>query len=266
MVSVKSPPWLFFLLIYLLSAPFWFVAVRLTHSDLPDSLPVTDVGAVLAPSVSAAVLCYRDGGWPGVRALLARAFDFRRLKTLRWLVVAVFLPIGLCLATYATMRTIGFPVPTLWSVPISFPVVFVFFFIGAAAEEIGYTAYATDTLQRTMSPLAVALVIGFIWALWHLPSMVQVGQEPQLILWGLSGTVALRVLWTWIYNHADRCAFIVILTHAIFNTARTFYPGGRHAYELGSGSVAYSIVIVSAVFVVMVWGTKIRVNARRTDA
>lgn len=146
-MRIKDPPWLYFLLIYLLGAPFWILAVGLTDSGLPDDLPITDIGAVFAPTMAAAILCHRDRGWSGVLDLLARAFDFRRIKRPRWLAVAVLLPIGLCLATHIAMRALDFPVPATWSVPSSLPTVLLFFFVGAAAEEIGYTAYVTDALQ-----------------------------------------------------------------------------------------------------------------------
>lgn len=83
--------------------------------------------------------------------------------------------------------------------------------------------------------------------------MIAMGQSTELILWGLCVTVAFRVLSVWIYTNAARSAFAVILMHAIINTSRTGYPGGRSGYELGDGSVAYSIIIVFTVIVVVVW-------------
>jgi len=41
--------------------------------------------------------------------------------------------------------------------------------------------------------------------------------------------------------------------HAIVNTSRTGYPGGRSGYELGDGSVAYPVIIVFTVIVVALW-------------
>jgi hypothetical protein len=41
--------------------------------------------------------------------------------------------------------------------------------------------------------------------------------------------------------------------HTIANTARTGFPGGRSGYELGNGSIAYSIIIVFTILVVIVW-------------
>jgi hypothetical protein len=104
-----------------------------------------------------------------------------------------------------------------------------------------------------MTALNAALVMGPLWALWHLPSMVVMGQSTELIFWGLCVTVAVRILSVWIYNNAGASAFAVILMHAVANPARTSYPGGRSDYELSDGSVAYSIIMVFAVIVVFLW-------------
>jgi hypothetical protein len=111
-----------------------------------------------------------------------------------------------------------------------------------------------------MTALNAALVMGPLWALWHLPSMIVIGQSAELILWGLCATVAVRILNVWIYNNAGASVFAVILMHAIGNTARTSYPGGRSGYELGHGSVAYSIIIVFALIVVVLWRPAILAN------
>ncbi len=70
---------------------------------------------------------------------------------------------------------------------------------------------------------------------------------------GLCVTVAIRIISVWIYNNAGASVFAVILMHSIANTARTGFPGGRSGYELGNGSVAYSIIIVFTILVVFVW-------------
>lgn len=246
-------PWLFFVLIYGLSAPFWFLSTQITHSGLPDNLPVTDIGAALTPTIAAVILRYREAGASGVRELFRRTFDYRRIKNKRWLVTAVVIFPLLYLVTYLAMRAMAYPVSAIWHPSPALVGVFLLFFVAATAEELGYTAYETDALQRRMTALNAALVMGPLWALWHLPSMIVMGQSTELILWGLCVTVAFRVLSVWIYNNAARSAFAVVLMHAIVNTSRTGYPGGRSGYELGDGSVAYSIIIVFTVIVVVVW-------------
>jgi uncharacterized protein len=251
--SVPCHPWLFFALVYGLSLPFWILSTQISDSGLPDNLPVSDIGAVLTPTIAAVILRYREGGASAVRELFCRIFDYRRIKNKRWLVAAIIVLPLLYLVTYLAMRVLDYPVATAWNPSPSLIGVFILFFVAASAEELGYSAYATDALQSRMTALNAALVIGPLWALWHLPSMIVLGQSTELILWGLCVTVAFRVLSVWIYNNAGASVFAVILMHAIGNTARTGYPGGRSGYELGHGSVAYSIIIVFTLIVVALW-------------
>ena len=239
-----------------MSTPFWILSTFIAKSWLPDNIPVTDIGAALTPTVAAMILRYRENGVSGVWALLQRTFDFRRIKKRRWLVTAALLFPLLYVVTYFAMRLLSLSVPSAWHPSPTLGAVFILFFIAATAEELGYTAYATDALQMRVSALSAALIIGPIWALWHFPSMMQMGQSAQLMAWGFFVTIAFRVISIWIYNNADRSVFAVILAHAVGNTARTGFPGGRNAYEIGHGAVAYSIVILAASLAIVLWGPK----------
>jgi membrane protease YdiL (CAAX protease family) len=251
----KSPdhPWLFFVLVYGLSAPFWILGGQLKNSVLPDNLPVSDIGAVLAPTVAAMILRFREAGSSGVRELFRRILDYGRIRNKRWLLVAILVMPLLYVVTYLAMRVLGYPVATEWHPSPMLIGVFMLFFVAAIAEELGYSAYETDALRQRMTALKAALVMGTLWAVWHLPSMIAMGQSTELILWGLGVTVAVRVLSVWIYVNAGASAFAVILMHAIGNTARTGFPGGRSGYELGNGSVAYPIIMVFVLMVVALW-------------
>jgi membrane protease YdiL (CAAX protease family) len=272
-VKIKSAapthPWLFFGLVYGLSVPFWILSTQIKHSWLPDNLPLSDIGAVFTPTIAAVILRYREAGVGAVRELFRRAFDYRRVKNWRWLVTAVVTFPLLYLLTYVAMRAMNYPVSGAWNLSPVLIGVFLLFFLAATAEELGYSAYETDALQARMTALNAALVMGPLWALWHLPSMMVMGQSTELILWGLCVTVAVRILSVWIYNNAGNSAFAVILMHAIVNTSRTGYPGGRSGYELGDGAVAYSIVIVFTVLVVFLWRPSTLTNflgRKRMDA
>lgn len=251
--SAPSHPWLFFVLVYGLSAPFWILSTQITYSGLPDNLPLTDIGAVLTPTIAAAILRYREAGAIGLRELFRRTFDYNRIPDRRWVVASVVIFPLLYLLTYGAMHALDYPVPKVWSPSLSLIGVFLLFFVAATAEELGYTAYETDALQSRMTALNAALVMGTLWALWHLPSMLAMGQSTELILWGLSVTVAIRILSVWIYNNTGASVFAIILMHTIANTARTGFPGGRSGYEFGNGSVAYSIIIAFTILVVFVW-------------
>lgn len=249
MTAKPAHPWQYFLLVYLMSAPFWLIAGSISRGGLPDNLPLTDIGAAFTPTIAALILRYREGGGVAVRQLLARAHDYHRINARRWLAFAILLFPALYLLTWLAMRAIGLPVPLPAAPTSALLLAVAVFYFAAIVEELGYTAYATDALQQRYNPLATALIIGIPWALWHLRSMIQIGQSPALILWGLAGTVAVRVIYVWLYNRVGRAVAILILCHTIANTARTAYPGGRAAYELGDGAISYGIIIAAALLI-----------------
>lgn len=251
--TAPNHPWLFFALIYGLSSPFWLISTQIAHSGLPEHFLITDIGATLTPIIAAVILRYHEAGVMGVRELFCRIFDYRRTKHKRWLVTAIVVFPLLYLITYLAMGLLGYPVATQWNLSPALVSVFFLFIVAATAEELGYSAYETDALQRRMTALNAALVMGPLWALWHLPSMIVMGQSSELIAWGLFMTVAFRILSVWIYNNAGASAFAVIVMHVVANTSRSAYPGGRSGYELGEGSVATSVIIVFTLIVVVLW-------------
>jgi uncharacterized protein len=70
-------------------------------------------------------------------------------------------------------------------------------------------------LQRT-GRLPASLVLGVIWALWHLPLFWTVGNpnygDSFVIM--LVGLPAMSVLYTWLFEHTVGSALLAILLHA----------------------------------------------------
>lgn len=249
----KSHPFAFFGLVYAMSAPFWMLGAFLKSSWLPDNIPLSDIGATLSPALAACFLIYKEDGLRGLKTFLGRIFDYRRTSSRSWFFTALLLLPVLYLATYAVMRISGYPLAVDGQLSTGLLGALLMFLIAATVEELGYSAYATDALQTRYSALTTALLIGVPWAFWHLPSMLQMGQSWTLVAWGLGATVAFRVITVWLYNNNHFSLFVVILAHALGTTARSAFPGGRSAYELGDGAVSYAIIIVFALIIVVLW-------------
>lgn len=254
--SISKSPLIFFLLVFALTIPFWVLSTMIKVEGLPDNLPVTDIGATFVPLIAASILVYREEKFAGVKRLLRRAFDYKRIKQKIWYVPIIFLMPLLYLLTYGVMRLIGLPLPAEWRIPFLTPLLFVGFFIAAAGEELGYMGYVIDPMQDRWSALTTSLIVGLVWAIWHFPSMIQIGQTPTLMAWGVLGTVGFRILYVWLYNNTGKSVFGVILFHAMGNTGRSVFPGGRSHFELADAAVGYSIIAITAVIVAFLWGSK----------
>jgi uncharacterized protein len=83
-------------------------------------------------------------------------------------------------------------------------------------EELGWRGYALPRLQQTLSPLASALLLGVVWAFWHLPAFFTPNSNQQQV--GLTifvlATTAYSVLYTWIFNGSGHSSLLTCVLHA----------------------------------------------------
>ena len=126
----------------------------------------------------------------------------------------------------------------------------------ALGEEIGWRGYALPRLQARMSALSASLIIGPIWALWHLPLWLTgaPGRTPTLYAAFFASVIALSVILTWVYNSTGGSLLMVVLLHATFNLPVTLAID-----ELGNRATVpvllyFGLTVVAAIVVVVVAG------------
>lgn len=240
----------FFILVFILSLPFLAVGA-MSDLALPLGLPIAAL-MFPCPLIATSILVYREEGRDGVKRLLKRVFDHKRIRKKAWYAAIFFLLPAIYLLSYAIMYLMGTPLPNPLS-PVLLPLLFIIFFIAAACEEAGWTGYATDPLQAKWTALGAGIIIGIIWAAWHVIPDIQAGQAWDYILWERCNTVFLRVLMVWIYNNAGRSVFSVVVVHAMINVSFfTLFP------EAGYYAPAVTAMLVAAVAVLAasLWGPR----------
>lgn len=253
----KRSPLKFFILVYALSIPLWTINIIFPIKLPVDNLPVTDIVATFTPMIAASILVYRDEKLLGVKNLLKRAFDYKKITKKVWYVPIIILIPFIYVLTYVIMYLVGLPVPTVWNLPILTPFLFIALFFAAAGEELGYTGYVTDPMQVRYTALTASIIIGLIHGVWHFPSEISIGQTLGLIIWGgVILAVSFRILTVWLYNNTGKSVFAAILFHAVTNTGRSIFPGSRSTFELGDGAIGYGLIAIVAVIVVFLWGSK----------
>ncbi len=134
----------------------------------------------------------------------------------------------------------------------------------AILVEVGWTGYATDRLLTARSALATALVLGVVWALWHVIAMLEMpaGHSWALVVLQGANQVIVRILIVWIYVASGGSLFAAIGLHALLNVATmTLFPVyGSHNDPL----VANVVLGVAAVVIVRLWGSSTLASLRLT--
>jgi len=91
-------------------------------------------------------------------------------------------------------------------------------------EVPGWCDFALPRLQDRYSPLVGSLMIGLLWAVWHLPfysipglADLNSGLSPaSLGVYGLS-SLAMSIILTWTFNHTRGSLLMAMLVHVSLN-------------------------------------------------
>ena len=170
------------------------------------------------PFLAAILVLALTTGKGGVVTLLRRMVRWRVRPV--WYAVALLLPVAISGgAALLNVVVLGASAPSpaelgAWSglVPTFFLLLLVPG-IGGAWEEPGWRGYALPKLQGGHSALLASLILGVVWAFWHLPLMV-IGQihlsDPVFI-------VAWTVVFTWVFNNTNGSVLIAMLMHNMHN-------------------------------------------------
>jgi membrane protease YdiL (CAAX protease family) len=246
----------FFLLAYALSWAVW-IPTSLGSGGLATAGTV--VGS-FGPAVAAAVVLWLDGG--SVREWVRRIVRWRVAP--RWYLLALVLPLIVVALASVGIAFLGGDVDpsTLGGrgsmVLASYLIVAL---VGGGNEEPGWRGFALPRLQERYAPVAATLLLGVVWAFWHLPllpvdtaalhGLAWLLEEGPLVVLRVLNIVGFAFLLTWIYNRTGS-VLLALLLHAGINTANsTLVPLPLEAL-VGDAYPTVLLAVTVAVWVVAV--------------
>lgn len=223
--------------------------------------PVRTISIVVGsfgPAVAGGVVTWLDG--ESVRAWARQIVRWRVAP--RWYLAALFLPL-----LVVSLASVGLVIldtdvdPSLISGRLSLVVgsyVFVAL-VGGGNEEPGWRGFALPRLQNRYAPVPATLLLGVVWAFWHLPllpadpdtvyGLVWLAAEGPTIVLRILNIVGFAFLLTWIYNGTGS-VLLALLLHAGINTANsTLVPVPIEAIT-GESFVTVLVAVDVAVWVV----------------
>jgi membrane protease YdiL (CAAX protease family) len=246
----------FFVLTYALAWILWLPLVV-----LQDTIPAAP-GLVLvllgsaAPSLLGIVLTAIVLGRGALRKLLGRLLIWR--VDPRWYLVVVLGPAALVGGIVAFNALLGGPAISI-NVPLLAAVITLAFHIfpgSAMGEEIGWRGYALPRLQARRSALSASLIIGPIWAFYHLPLFFtgQAFRSPSILVPFVISGIALSVILTWVYNSTGGSLLMLVLLHATANLPLTLLLEPLGSRAMVPFLLYVALMVVAAIVVVIVAG------------
>lgn len=257
--SVSKPSSIrnFLLLLVALSVPLW-VFGSIYDVQLLPGFKLYQLGLGM-PAVAALILIYREGGTAGVLALLKRTYDFRNITPRIWYLPILLIYPSIGFLDYWMQRSSGTSIPAPhYSLVILLGYSTVFFL--TFGEELGLTGYAMDTMLDRYSALTSGILLGLVWAGYHIPGFLLSGYYSfEWIFWHGLYTVAGRVLFVWIYNNAGKSLFAMALFHSTFGVVWILWPPTENlqkAVPYYDPRLAALIAISYVAIVTLLWGPK----------
>ena len=219
-LSTTTPVLAFFALAVVWSWACWLLAPEL-KSYSPAAAIALSLAAGIGPSLAAVVVVGYSDGRDGLRRWLRRCLQWR----IGWRVVvlAFALPpllLGLAAATYLVWGGTLPPSPFSGQVWIAAVSILIMFFVGGPfGEEFGWRGYALPALQECYGWRIASLLLGIVWAAWHLPLFYitnAVQSHLPMGLYALS-VVASSVLFAWLFNRSRGSVVPVLILHTAVN-------------------------------------------------
>ena len=247
----------FFIITFAFSWALWLPQVLKFNGfpELPDIVGLPGMFAPFGPMVAAFFLVWKHEGKEGVKELWLRGWRLNFKKT--WLLPALLLGPATALLTVLILIVVQGSFSWEYGIPAAMiiPIFLLIFFTNALPEEFGWRGYALDPLQERTNALGASLILGLIWAVWHLPLFFIEGTTQAAIpmYQYILQTIVLSIFYTWLYNNTSGSILIVILFHAVSNISAATVP--FWTAELGRW-VNFGLLVVAAVVVVSIWGGK----------
>lgn len=224
--------------------------------------PAASQLGALSSSLAAIVLVVVEGRKGGLRELLGRFLIWR--VGIQWWAIALLFAIIPSVAALYLFNLLGGP-PVDWSrLPQLYTVVPMFIMLTIAAgigEEFGWRGFLLPRLQTRHNALVSALIVGVIWAIWHIPlffikgtsqydQALQGGLLPAILAYSAFVIVS-SIQFTWVFNNTKGSVLLAAVMHGAMNTWGGYIDvyrghfGGILTYAAVSVLVSIIIVLVA---------------------
>jgi len=224
---------------------------------------MTFLGA-FGPILSAVAVTWAFRRWAGVRRLLGSIFIVRVNPI--WYLAAIVVPVifqlgGRALRPLITGEQLP-PLPPMPRLLAMWATGFVMLTIFIVVEELGWRGFAMPRLQAGRSALWASVIVGVLWAWWHIPYQFTLNYQAT----GSAGRAAfsvltapifaclLSILMAWIFNSSRGSVLLMMIMHGSNNAAMGIVIRSGGASSMLGGAGMYLILLVMVGLVLWRYG------------
>ncbi len=215
-----------------------------------------------SPTISAIIIAGIIGGWAEIKKLLSGFLKWRVGGF--WYFAGFFLMVGPLLFTLFYLLlggeapgnpglTGGLIFITLINTIIN----------GPLSEEAGWRGFALPKLESRFGSLISSIILGIIWACWHIPFYFIEPRMPFYIFIML--VLVITILMTWGYNSTKGSLIITVIFHFSFNFNGAFITGILGLLPMTIFYIAGSVMIGFYVIIVIIYAGSSKLS-RKPDS
>lgn len=225
---------LFFMLTYSSSWLLFGLAIFMGQPVTAPSIFLLLTLAISCPSIVSFVIVLWKYDPQKRHDFWQRLVDIRRIRLVWWMISFLSFPIIVAIAAGIDWLWGGdLPaVPTLRSLfeqPLGIPIFLLMtFYGGPLSEELGWRGIALPEMQRRWGLLPASLVLGLIWAAWHIPGFFIPGTDQYNMGWltlsfwlFLADILSMTLVISLSYDQNNSSLLAPIVVHFSHNLAYT---------------------------------------------
>jgi len=216
--------------------------------------------AVYSPSITAGFLVYRFFGRKNLKSFLKRLFKWD-IGYKPYIFSLIFV-LGSHFIIRLVETLLNLPSPEFgyeWYMFIPLAFMYLIIDAGPIGEELGWRGILLPLLQKKYSSITASIILGIIWATWHLPAFFIsiTNQSDNSVLLFFLVLISFSMLLTQIFNLAKGSILITVILHWLLNLS---------LYLKINGSSNISSIITVLIFFCAAIFIKLRYNPREYNS
>lgn len=215
----RYPLAVFYFLAFFISWLGWLPQTLYAYGRFPLDTPLFNLLGGFGPTLAALLTTWVVEGRQGASQLFRPLFRWRAAGV--WYAFVFLFWFGVAALALGIGTLSGAGMPRLEQAPwAALPLIFLSMAFSNVWEEIGWRGYALPRFQQRYSDRQIAAIMGLLWSLWHLPLLLNPASPMAELPWHgeVIFSLALTVIYTWLYNGTSGSLFFVTVFHAMANT------------------------------------------------